>query len=150
MQKLCGVIQKHSPSHRHETIILYFLTTLCRRAICKPRHWNLGIGIGIANGIGIETDFTNAIIFSSIRPMDPKLSRVVSSFNDKFSLTLLSTALWELCSEHTKCLEKCSKSLNTSKSLLSVASQFLNTLFGRNTKTLEKNKKRYMAESMRG
>ena len=38
-------------------------------AICKPRHWNLGIRIGI----GI--DMTNDIIFSSIRPMDPKLSR---------------------------------------------------------------------------
>ena len=44
------------------------------RAICKPRHWNLGIGIGI----GIGTDITNVIISSSIRPMDPKLSRVVT------------------------------------------------------------------------
>ena len=43
-------------------------------AICKPRHWNLGIGIGI----GIGTDITNVIISSSIRPMDPKLSRVVT------------------------------------------------------------------------
>ena len=41
-------------------------------AICKPRHWNLGIGIGI----GI--DITNVIISSSIRPMDPKLYRVVT------------------------------------------------------------------------
>ena len=39
---------------------------------------NLGIGIGIGNGIGIGTDITNAIISSSIRPMDPKLSRVVT------------------------------------------------------------------------
>ena len=39
------------------------------RAICKPRHWNLGIGIGI----GIVNDITNAIISTSIRPMDPKL-----------------------------------------------------------------------------
>ena len=45
-------------------------------AICKSRYWNLGIGIGI--GIGIGTDITNVIIFSSIRPMDPKLSRVVT------------------------------------------------------------------------
>ena len=45
-----------------------------RRSIYKPRHWNLGIGIGI--GIGI--DITNDIISSSIRPMDPKLSRVVT------------------------------------------------------------------------
>ena len=37
---------------------------------------NLGIGIGI--GIGIGTDITNVIISSSIRPMDPKLSRVVT------------------------------------------------------------------------
>ena len=43
-------------------------------AICKRRHWNLGIGIGI----GIGTDITNAIISSSIRPMDPNLSRVVT------------------------------------------------------------------------
>ena len=47
-------------------------------AICKSRHWNLGIGIGIGNGIGIGTDITNAIISSSIRPMDPNLSRVVT------------------------------------------------------------------------
>ena len=39
-----------------------------RRAICKPQHWNLGIG----------TDITNVIVSSSIRPMDPKLSRVVT------------------------------------------------------------------------
>ena len=37
---------------------------------------NLGIGIG--NGTGIGTDITNAIISSSIRPMDPKISRVVT------------------------------------------------------------------------
>ena len=42
-------------------------------AICKSRHWNLGIGIGIGNGIGIGTDITNAIISSSIRPMDSKI-----------------------------------------------------------------------------
>ena len=47
-------------------------------AICKSRHWNLGIGIGIGNGIGIGTDITNVIISSSIRPMDPKISRVVT------------------------------------------------------------------------
>ena len=45
-----------------------------RRAIYKPRHWNLGIGIGI--GIGI--DIRNDIIYSSIRPMDSKLSRVIT------------------------------------------------------------------------
>ena len=36
-------------------------------AICEPRHWNWN-----------RTDFINAIIFSSIRPMDPKLSRVIT------------------------------------------------------------------------
>ena len=41
------------------------------KAICKPRHWNLGIGIGIG------TDITNVIISGSIRPMDPKFSRGV-------------------------------------------------------------------------
>ena len=39
---------------------------------------NLGIAIGIGNGIGIGTDITNAIISSSIKSMDPKLSRVVT------------------------------------------------------------------------
>ena len=36
---------------------------------------NLGTGIGI--GFKIGTVITNAIISSSIRPMDPKLSRMV-------------------------------------------------------------------------
>ena len=40
-------------------------------AICKSLYWNLGIRIGIG------TDITNAIISSSIRSMDPKLSKVV-------------------------------------------------------------------------
>ena len=47
---------------------------LSKTAICKTWHWNLGIGIGIAIG----TDITNAIISSSIRSMDPKVSRVVT------------------------------------------------------------------------
>ena len=45
-----------------------------RLSICKPRHWNLGIGIAIRIG----TDVTNAIVSSSIRPMNPKLSMVVT------------------------------------------------------------------------
>ena len=45
-------------------------------AICKSRHWILGIGIGIGTGIG--ADITNNIISISIRPMDPKLSRMVT------------------------------------------------------------------------
>ena len=47
-------------------------------AICKPRHWNLGIEIGIGNGNGIETDIINAIISSYIRSTEPKLSSVVT------------------------------------------------------------------------
>ena len=47
-------------------------------AISKPRHWKLGIGIGIGNVIGIGTDITSAIISRSIRSMDPKISRVVT------------------------------------------------------------------------
>ena len=47
-------------------------------AICKPRHWNLGIGTGIGIGPGIGTDITNAIVSSSIWPMNPNLSRVVT------------------------------------------------------------------------
>ena len=50
------------------------LINVFKKAICKPRHWNLGIGIGI----GIGTDTTNAIISSYIRPMDTKPSRVVT------------------------------------------------------------------------
>ena len=47
-------------------------------AICKLRHWNIGIGIGFGIRIGIGTDITNVIISSSIRPIDPKLNRVVT------------------------------------------------------------------------
>ena len=48
--------------------------------ICKPQHWNLGIGIefGIEFRIGIGTDIRNVIASTSTRPMDPKLSRVVT------------------------------------------------------------------------
>ena len=45
-------------------------------AICKPRHWNLGIGIG--NGVGIATNIRNVIISKSIRPIDLKFSRLVT------------------------------------------------------------------------
>ena len=48
-------------------------------AICKPRHWNLGIGIGIRIGTG--TDIISAIIFTSIRPIAFKLSRAVTQMN---------------------------------------------------------------------
>ena len=47
-------------------------------AICKLRHWNLGIGIRFGIRIGIGTDITNVIILSSIRPIDPKPNRVVT------------------------------------------------------------------------
>ena len=46
------------------------------KAICKRRHWNLGIGMGIGIGIGIGTDITNTII--STRPMEPKLSQMAT------------------------------------------------------------------------
>ena len=44
--------------------------------MCKPQHWNLGIGnrIGIVTG----TYITNGIISISIRLMDPKGSKVVT------------------------------------------------------------------------
>ena len=44
------------------------LRVTLKKTICKPRHWNLGTGIGIG------TDITNVIISSSIRPMDPKIT----------------------------------------------------------------------------
>ena len=39
---------------------------------------NLGIGTGIGIGTGFGTDITNIIISTSIKPMDPKISRVVT------------------------------------------------------------------------
>ena len=33
--------------------------------ICKPRHWDLGIGIATGIGIGIGTDITNTVISTS-------------------------------------------------------------------------------------
>ena len=59
------------------TRVLYLVNGV-KSAIRKSQHWNLGIGIGIGNGIGIGTDITNAIISGSIKPMDPKLSRMVT------------------------------------------------------------------------
>ena len=44
-------------------------------AVCKPRHWNLSIGIEIEIEIGMDT--TNSVISSSRRPMDTKPSRLV-------------------------------------------------------------------------
>ena len=43
------------------------------KASCKPWHCNLGIRIGI----GIGTAITNTIIFTSIKSMDTKPSKVV-------------------------------------------------------------------------
>ena len=57
-------------------------------AICKPRHWNLGIGIGIGNENGIGTDIANVIISNFIGPMDPKLSRVMIGPNPQSHATL--------------------------------------------------------------
>ena len=42
----------------------------------KMSFYRLFVNLGI--GIGIGTDITNVIISSSVRPMDPKLSRVVT------------------------------------------------------------------------
>ena len=74
-------VEKKKILARHNKVANGWLISFIKyrnRAICKSRHWNLSIGIGIGNGIGIGTDITNAIISSSIRPMDPKLSRVVT------------------------------------------------------------------------
>ena len=46
--------------------------------IWKPWRCNLGIGIVIVIVIVIETDTIKAIISTLIRPMDPKLTRVVT------------------------------------------------------------------------
>ena len=76
-----------------------------KKTICKPRHWNLGTGIGIG------TDITNAIISSPIRPMDPKITgwwlrirgphpqsdvhfEVVVTCQIKKVISLLSQGLW--------------------------------------------------------
>ena len=45
------------------------------RKVVAPRPF---VNLGIGTGIGIGTDITNVIISSSIGPMDPKLSRVVT------------------------------------------------------------------------
>ena len=45
--------------------------------LLRPTGPFVNLGIGIAIGTGIGTDTTNAIISSSIRPMDTKPSRVV-------------------------------------------------------------------------
>ena len=79
-------------------ILIYlcsFISCRQKRAICKSRHWNLSIGIGI----GIGTDITNAIIYSSIRPMDPKLSRVVTrmrGLHPQSHVTLRYCVTWQI------------------------------------------------------
>ena len=72
---LCNFIKNDVDFCRNSTDVFCFRNNM---AICKPRYQNLGIRIGIGNGIGIGTDITNAIISSSIRSMNPKLSRVVT------------------------------------------------------------------------
>ena len=56
------------------SLFQFFLDILFRTTIffgiCKPMHWNLGIGMEFEIG----TDITTTIISSSIRPIDPKLS----------------------------------------------------------------------------
>ena len=53
-----------------------FFAILFSLAICKPQHWNLGIGIG--DGIGIGFDVAKAIISCSVMPINPKLIMVVT------------------------------------------------------------------------
>ena len=50
--------------------VILFVEQNILMAICKPPHWNLGIGI--------ETDVANAILSSLIRLMDPKLCMVMT------------------------------------------------------------------------
>ena len=62
-------------STKNSEISLYlknFYNKYLLQAICKPRHWNFSIGIGIG------TNITSSITSTSIRSMDPKLSRVVT------------------------------------------------------------------------
>ena len=69
--KICMLPQKKTKRFKlKEKTLSYFLIWV----ICKPRHWNLGIGLGIEIG----TDIANAIISSFIRPMDPRFCRVVT------------------------------------------------------------------------
>ena len=71
------LIEKHWLSFRKMSNVKSFLALKMQgfcKAICKSRHWNLGIGIET----GIGTDITNAIISSSMRPMEPKLSRMIT------------------------------------------------------------------------
>ena len=53
--------------------IINIISPYLKSPFVKAPHLNLGIGIGI----GIGTDTTNAIICTSIWPMDTKPSKVV-------------------------------------------------------------------------
>ena len=50
----------------------------CLENLLPSKRPLVNLAIGIGNGIGIETDITNAIISSSVWPMDSKRSRVVT------------------------------------------------------------------------
>ena len=63
-------------------------------AICKPRDWNLSIGIGIRNGIG--TDVTSAIISRGLRRIksaNPSISLVLSFFVKKSFISNVKEAV---------------------------------------------------------
>ena len=63
-------------------------------AICKPRDWNLSIGIGIGNGIG--TDVTSAIISRGLRRIksaNPSISLVLSFFVKKSFISNVKEAI---------------------------------------------------------
>lgn len=70
-----AVIKKFSKEpNSKEWIFFPFLNWEILKAVCKPWYWNLGIWVGI----GIETWIGTDIITTSLRPMAPKLSRVVA------------------------------------------------------------------------
>ena len=73
--------KKNKAALTHYILAIYVLVCILIYAftfktICKPWHWDLGVGIGFE--IGIETDVVSVIVSTSTRPMDSKLFRVVT------------------------------------------------------------------------
>ena len=52
--------------------------------ICKPLYWNLGIGIGTETG----TYIINIIASTSLRPMAPALSRLVTQDEEQMKVVV--------------------------------------------------------------
>ena len=68
-------IKKIINSTINSTICTYlYCAYQLKMTIYKSWHWNLGIGIEIGIGTAIGTNTTNAIISSSIMPVDTKPS----------------------------------------------------------------------------